>query len=135
MVRFGLAGRWWRRAISAAQWVRPGRNPGRPKQKYGPKQPSPHRRIPRYGYASVRFVPVVSDTDFGEQRNGQIGDAAHQLWQFFADAVEFAVGHFEHKLIMHLQEQSGFEFFIDRKSTRLNSSHVRISYAVFCLKK
>src|SRR5690554_7201767 len=28
-------------------------------------------------------------------------------------------------------------FFIasDRKSTRLNSSHVRISYAVFCLKK
>src|SRR5690554_7045072 len=26
-------------------------------------------------------------------------------------------------------------FSIDRKSTRLNSSHVRISYAVFCLKK
>src|SRR5690554_7040496 len=25
--------------------------------------------------------------------------------------------------------------FSDRKSTRLNSSHVRISYAVFCLKK
>src|SRR3989442_3614901 len=30
-----------------------------------------------------------------------------------------------------------FEFRLnaDRKSTRLNSSHVRISYAVFCLKK
>src|SRR5690606_40326456 len=26
-------------------------------------------------------------------------------------------------------------FFEDRKSTRLNSSHVKISYAVFCLKK
>src|SRR5690625_6107583 len=26
-------------------------------------------------------------------------------------------------------------FQIDRKSTRLNSSHVAISYAVFCLKK
>src|SRR5690606_41044684 len=25
--------------------------------------------------------------------------------------------------------------FADRKSTRLNSSHVKISYAVFCLKK
>src|SRR5438874_3408998 len=25
--------------------------------------------------------------------------------------------------------------YIDRKSTRLNSSHVEISYAVFCLKK
>src|SRR5690349_23084938 len=27
------------------------------------------------------------------------------------------------------------DFFGDRKSTRLNSSHVEISYAVFCLKK
>src|SRR5699024_12575225 len=28
-----------------------------------------------------------------------------------------------------------FYFSLDRKSTRLNSSHVSISYAVFCLKK
>src|SRR5690625_5653470 len=27
------------------------------------------------------------------------------------------------------------QFILDRKSTRLNSSHVAISYAVFCLKK
>src|SRR5688572_33230940 len=27
------------------------------------------------------------------------------------------------------------DLFIDRKSTRLNSSHSQISYAVFCLKK
>src|SRR5690606_40456409 len=27
------------------------------------------------------------------------------------------------------------EVMLDRKSTRLNSSHVKISYAVFCLKK
>src|SRR2546430_4012533 len=27
------------------------------------------------------------------------------------------------------------DFFADRKSTRLNSSHSEISYAVFCLKK
>src|SRR3989442_11245767 len=32
-----------------------------------------------------------------------------------------------HPVILHGQR--------DRKSTRLNSSHVRISYAVFCLKK
>src|SRR3989442_12048603 len=32
--------------------------------------------------------------------------------------------------------QGGFQDVrLDRKSTRLNSSHVRISYAVFCLKK
>src|SRR5436309_12380837 len=27
------------------------------------------------------------------------------------------------------------DLVVDRKSTRLNSSHVKISYAVFCLKK
>src|SRR5699024_11543830 len=36
-------------------------------------------------------------------------------------------------------EERGYEIHIsdeaDRKSTRLNSSHVSISYAVFCLKK
>src|SRR3989442_8267515 len=31
--------------------------------------------------------------------------------------------------------RSAAEFLQDRKSTRLNSSHVRTSYAVFCLKK
>src|SRR5688572_32107390 len=30
---------------------------------------------------------------------------------------------------------SGPSDFLDRKSTRLNSSHSQISYAVFCLKK
>src|SRR3712207_7236262 len=29
----------------------------------------------------------------------------------------------------------GYEAILDRKSTRLNSSHANISYAVFCLKK
>src|SRR5690606_40350032 len=35
------------------------------------------------------------------------------------------------------QEQAllNFKKSLDRKSTRLNSSHVKISYAVFCLKK
>src|SRR5690554_7699342 len=32
-------------------------------------------------------------------------------------------------------QQSWQQVCGDRKSTRLNSSHVRISYAVFCLKK
>src|SRR6266498_4403543 len=31
--------------------------------------------------------------------------------------------------------RAGLRVRRDRKSTRLNSSHVRISYAVFCLKK
>src|SRR3712207_7816533 len=31
--------------------------------------------------------------------------------------------------------ECGEEMLVDRKSTRLNSSHANISYAVFCLKK
>src|SRR5690625_6399881 len=37
------------------------------------------------------------------------------------------------RLIRQLKAEK--EKFTDRKSTRLNSSHVAISYAVFCLKK
>src|SRR5690606_39498960 len=36
---------------------------------------------------------------------------------------------FSMSLVVHLARN------LDRKSTRLNSSHVKISYAVFCLKK
>src|SRR3989442_5320159 len=44
------------------------------------------------------------------------------------------------KCNMHLPEEGTLWYALhvrtrDRKSTRLNSSHVRISYAVFCLKK
>src|SRR3712207_8132424 len=42
------------------------------------------------------------------------------------------------ELIRTLQQRTvalGIDVYIDRKSTRLNSSHANISYAVFCLKK
>src|SRR5690625_5590408 len=35
----------------------------------------------------------------------------------------------------HFNSISTLRLILDRKSTRLNSSHVAISYAVFCLKK
>src|SRR3712207_9594465 len=38
-------------------------------------------------------------------------------------------------LTRHLQDLSSDRCQKDRKSTRLNSSHANISYAVFCLKK
>ena len=37
--------------------------------------------------------------------------------------------------IMFVEDQLNFMGDKDRKSTRLNSSHTVISYAVFCLKK
>src|SRR2546422_6599242 len=46
---------------------------------------------------------------------------------------------FAHRLLQFSSEESSTGRFIgaeiDRKSTRLNSSHGYISYAVFCLKK
>src|SRR5690349_22794264 len=48
-------------------------------------------------------------------------------------------GHSQAARICRLDLQSEWAFDVeglgDRKSTRLNSSHVEISYAVFCLKK
>src|SRR5690606_39470963 len=37
--------------------------------------------------------------------------------------------------VLEVIQSSRFNEWEDRKSTRLNSSHVKISYAVFCLKK
>src|SRR5438034_1826990 len=39
------------------------------------------------------------------------------------------------KSTFHLHHDSDEVAYVDRKSTRLNSSHTVISYAVFCLKK
>src|SRR2546421_5807109 len=39
------------------------------------------------------------------------------------------------RLISRKKQEPAFLTEIDRKSTRLNSSHDQISYAVFCLKK
>src|SRR5690554_7689300 len=47
----------------------------------------------------------------------------------------FVQGHYGSALLMNGQAKKAVAVLEDRKSTRLNSSHVRISYAVFCLKK
>src|SRR5690625_6853043 len=39
------------------------------------------------------------------------------------------------RTILKLLDATDGQIILDRKSTRLNSSHVAISYAVFCLKK
>src|SRR5690554_7101618 len=50
-------------------------------------------------------------------------------WRSIAEVVDWLCDHWEDP------EEGIWETRGDRKSTRLNSSHVRISYAVFCLKK
>src|SRR5690606_40049544 len=55
-------------------------------------------------------------------------------WKYWKQAftVRFS-GKFQ-RINYDLHNTMGF-YALDRKSTRLNSSHVKISYAVFCLKK
>src|SRR5690349_23906862 len=69
-----------------------------------------HDALPIYA-ASMRAVNYASTLDVDDVR-----------------AVHFAFGP---------EDAAGIraEWARDRKSTRLNSSHVEISYAVFCLKK
>src|SRR5690606_41688075 len=62
-------------------------------------------------------------------------DLAPGSWGQADGASDLAVSHAHlHHLLLScvMCAQAGAE---DRKSTRLNSSHVKISYAVFCLKK
>src|SRR5699024_11921806 len=54
----------------------------------------------------------------------------------FTDAIISASSDLDEYLIDSLRTQgAAITSWGDRKSTRLNSSHVSISYAVFCLKK
>src|SRR5690625_865692 len=86
------------------------------------------------------------DLDPLELLEVQVAGGGHGMAQG-ADQVGGAVGPhggaeqdlFERSDRAHLDAvppgEGGVVRFADRKSTRLNSSHVAISYAVFCLKK
>src|SRR2546430_7793402 len=62
-----------------------------------------------------------------EERTG-VKDAAHFAYSTFAKAAAL-------RRTNLLTSVVDLRLKLDRKSTRLNSSHSQISYAVFCLKK
>src|SRR2546427_8835172 len=66
---------------------------------------------------------------FGIKILGRTFELFHEFLQRNADFKQLAL--FDCLKVQTLQ----FFFKRDRKSTRLNSSHSQISYAVFCLKK
>src|SRR3712207_7463447 len=61
----------------------------------------------------------------------------HQLMTRAAEAGPAAlILHPDDKVLqLAIDGLAGLQHLADRKSTRLNSSHANISYAVFCLKK
>src|SRR5690606_41644729 len=75
-------------------------------------------------------VDVVSD--FAEQARGKREAGSNLLVR----VVHFIESRFARSEVSPCRLRRVFpEDSLDRKSTRLNSSHVKISYAVFCLKK
>src|SRR2546426_1572213 len=81
------------------------------------------------------LLGVVSSLPAGPHRWGQALAAslpAWYLWGLLSPVVAWLARRFRVD-----RASFGRYFFIhlDRKSTRLNSSHLVISYAVFCLKK
>src|SRR5207249_12157614 len=107
---------------------------------------------PRYAASFAAWVPLPAPG--GPSRTSLISrrgtkSAVKRLWSnprprvldltgpFGAAAALCSRVEFAHPLIDFRREfpESREPFVLDRKSTRLNSSHVSISYAVFCLKK
>src|SRR5947208_14319640 len=87
-----------------------------------------HMKMRAYYHASLIFIlptwPPLRSTLF------PYTTLFRSFQEFFPNNLDVAAGH-------HVGTIEFFSRFLpgDRKSTRLNSSHQIISYAVFCLKK
>src|SRR5690606_40104692 len=95
-----------------------------------------------YLYTARRDLP-----SFPTRRSSDLDSFTEGLDDPYPDSARFPQGRyrgwadrFAEHLARHVREVRYANLavrgkLLDRKSTRLNSSHVKISYAVFCLKK
>src|SRR5690349_23758459 len=92
--------------------------------------PIPHHRL----FQSLRFFFFFKDTATAEIYTLSLHDALPISVQPEAAGRQGQRGD-QRRGGLKPSELSSARRLLDRKSTRLNSSHVEISYAVFCLKK
>src|SRR3712207_7884633 len=89
------------------------------------------RRPPRstlFPYTTLFRSSLGDRRQRGEQRQRlEGGDGVAALQRLH--------GHVQHRHVVREEDRVEPAALQDRKSTRLNSSHANISYAVFCLKK
>src|SRR5699024_12213036 len=76
-------------------------------------------------------LPISPQDSLGLGRFAICATRNGESSQLGTDQAPFFFG----RLLAFLKGERKENEIIDRKSTRLNSSHVSISYAVFCLKK
>src|SRR5437773_7258208 len=87
----------------------------------------PNQAVHRRSRFHLKITPVDVEFSLRPQvvsRNGHL--RRNRNWPRHAMQSQFAT---------NLQIVLAIADALDRKSTRLNSSHITISYAVFCLKK
>src|SRR5690625_5494821 len=96
-----------------------------------------HTRWPRDWSSDVCSSDLVSRSDRGKPGEEEANDMT--MTDPIADMltrIRNASGAYHETVSMPYSKlKSHIADILDRKSTRLNSSHVAISYAVFCLKK
>src|SRR5690606_40249595 len=83
-------------------------------------------------------LPIYLDHQATWLENNQLSDFMSAPVQASQAAFDDSFNAWQQDINQFVQragESSRMSYHIDRKSTRLNSSHVKISYAVFCLKK
>src|SRR5438874_7949391 len=69
------------------------------------------------------------------QMNIFLGNFELSQTSLFESTVQILLVFWTSWMLVSSLKMVSFQLWLDRKSTRLNSSHVEISYAVFCLKK
>src|SRR6266498_1842908 len=80
------------------------------------------------------YLEITASRTFRDTIKGQIDRNRDLIFSFLGETAPDLTG------FLKKDTSASREFIVvevkstDRKSTRLNSSHVRISYAVFCLK-
>src|SRR2546427_13140492 len=84
------------------------------------------RRGGRIAFAALAFGKAYPGIMHQVTRGLRAGAARHEAYQLVVAVLEGA---------QQGRRGRGGRRHADRKSTRLNSSHSQISYAVFCLKK
>src|SRR5699024_12407474 len=93
------------------------------------------------------YRPPRDLPSFPTRRSSDLGGIFHHSHVVIFPVARQIMGFFELNFFLALEiigqaskaaaggRFGGLANYLDRKSTRLNSSHVSISYAVFCLKK
>src|SRR5256885_11402187 len=91
------------------------------------------RRPPR---STLFPYTTLFRSDCGEENSAQaVENASSTTFQVIAQTVEETHSRVAEAVVLELTRTFFLILCQDRKSTRLNSSHLVISYAVFCLKK